>query len=122
MDYTELASSEANLDSSVTQEESNYYSSVTTPEHKSEYANEDYTTSSSLHAGDDLTKVLHLSPITFDYGSSNLTQESIEELKRFDGIIIPGGFGSSGVEGKINVIRYCRENNIPFLILKNEMT
>lgn len=31
------------------------------------------------------------------------------------GVIIPGGFGESGVEGKINVIRMCREKNIPFL-------
>ena len=36
-------------------------------------------------------------------------------LKQYDGIIIPGGFGSSGVEGKINAIRYARKNNIPFL-------
>ena len=31
-----------------------------------------------------------------------------------DGIIVPGGFGSRGVEGKITAIRYARENNIPF--------
>jgi CTP synthase len=37
------------------------------------------------------------------------------ELKGYDGIIVPGGFGSSGVEGKISAIKYCRENNIPFL-------
>jgi CTP synthase len=36
-------------------------------------------------------------------------------LKDYDGIIVPGGFGSSGVEGKINAIRYARENNIPYL-------
>ncbi|GBE20254.1 CTP synthase [archaeon BMS3Abin17] len=38
-------------------------------------------------------------------------------LKDLDlnGIIIPGGFGSSGVEGKINAIKFTRENNIPFL-------
>jgi CTP synthase len=36
-------------------------------------------------------------------------------LKNFDGIIVPGGFGSSGVEGKINAIKYCREHNVPFL-------
>lgn len=41
--------------------------------------------------------------------------ENLLKLKEFDGIIIPGGFGSSGVEGKINAIRFCRENNIPFL-------
>jgi CTP synthase len=38
-----------------------------------------------------------------------------EFLTGFDGIIVPGGFGSKGVEGKINAIRYCRENNIPYL-------
>lgn len=35
-------------------------------------------------------------------------------LKEYDGIIIPGGFGSRGVEGKISTIRYCRENKIPY--------
>ena len=40
---------------------------------------------------------------------------ALKELKKLDGIIIPGGFGSSGVEGKINAIKYCRENKIPFL-------
>ena len=38
-----------------------------------------------------------------------------EFLTGCDGIIVPGGFGSKGVEGKINAIRYCRENNIPYL-------
>jgi CTP synthase len=41
--------------------------------------------------------------------------KNIESLKKYDGIIIPGGFGSSGIEGKIAAIRYARENNIPFL-------
>ncbi len=41
--------------------------------------------------------------------------EKIEELKEFNGIIVPGGFGSRGVEGKITAIQYCRENNIPYL-------
>ncbi len=40
---------------------------------------------------------------------------SIEKLKDFAGIIVPGGFGGSGVEGKIKAIRYVRENNIPYL-------
>jgi CTP synthase len=35
-------------------------------------------------------------------------------LKSYDGIIIPGGFGSRGVEGKIAVIRYVREKKIPY--------
>ncbi len=42
--------------------------------------------------------------------------KSIQEaLKGIDGIIIPGGFGSRGWEGKINVTKYARENKIPFL-------
>jgi CTP synthase len=38
----------------------------------------------------------------------------LSELKRYDGIIIPGGFGSRGIEGKISVIRFCREHKIPY--------
>jgi CTP synthase len=36
-------------------------------------------------------------------------------LHSVDAVIVPGGFGSRGIEGKIEVIRYCRENGIPFL-------
>lgn len=36
-------------------------------------------------------------------------------LKDMDGILVPGGFGDRGIEGKISAIRYARENNIPFL-------
>ena len=42
-------------------------------------------------------------------------KKKVRELKQFDGIIVPGGFGERGVEGKIRAITYCRENNIPFL-------
>lgn len=43
-------------------------------------------------------------------------EKQIEEsLKKVHGIIVPGGFGSRGVEGKISVVKYCRENKIPFL-------
>lgn len=35
-------------------------------------------------------------------------------LDQYDGIIVPGGFGESGIEGKLNVIRYARENGIPY--------
>ncbi len=38
-----------------------------------------------------------------------------EELKRYDGILVPGGFGPRGAEGKINSIRYARKNKVPFL-------
>lgn len=42
-------------------------------------------------------------------------QKRLEELRNFDAVIIPGGFGSSGVEGKIAAIKFARENKIPFL-------
>ena len=41
--------------------------------------------------------------------------ESVERLKMFNGLIVPGGFGGSGVEGKILAIKYARENNLPYL-------
>ena len=40
---------------------------------------------------------------------------STDELKNYDGVIVPGGFGNRGVEGKINAIKFCRENKIPYL-------
>ena len=43
------------------------------------------------------------------------TSRRIGELKKFDGIIVPGGFGSRGVEGKIKAIEFCRKNKIPYL-------
>ena len=38
-----------------------------------------------------------------------------EKLKDYDGIVVPGGFGTRGIEGKIETIKYARENKIPFL-------
>jgi CTP synthase len=35
-------------------------------------------------------------------------------LDEYDGILVPGGFGETGIEGKLNVIRYARENKIPY--------
>ena len=40
---------------------------------------------------------------------------SIDVLDRFDGVVVPGGFGERGAEGKIEAIKYCRENEKPFL-------
>ncbi len=42
-------------------------------------------------------------------------QKKVAELSQYDGILVPGGFGESGIEGKINVIRYAREHKIPYL-------
>jgi CTP synthase len=39
----------------------------------------------------------------------------LSSLDKLDGIIVPGGFGLSGIDGKIETIRYCRENKIPYL-------
>ncbi|OGZ34454.1 MAG: CTP synthase [Candidatus Portnoybacteria bacterium RBG_19FT_COMBO_36_7] len=41
--------------------------------------------------------------------------KSIKSLKNYDGIIVPGGFGFRGIEGKIKAIEYCRKNKIPYL-------
>jgi CTP synthase len=41
--------------------------------------------------------------------------KEVKELKEYDGIIVPGGFGSRGIEGKIKAIEFCRKNKIPFL-------
>ena len=40
--------------------------------------------------------------------------QALKGLKEFDGIIVPGGFGQRGVEGKIKAIQFCREQEIPF--------
>ena len=41
-------------------------------------------------------------------------KSAVKELKKYDGILIPGGFGIRGTEGKIKVIRFCREHKIPY--------
>lgn len=40
--------------------------------------------------------------------------KGLEKLAEYDGIIVPGGFGETGIEGKIHAIRYARENKIPY--------
>jgi CTP synthase len=42
-------------------------------------------------------------------------QRKVDELKNYDGVIVPGGFGESGVEGIISAIEFVRKNNIPYL-------
>lgn len=41
--------------------------------------------------------------------------EKIDSLSQYDGVLVPGGFGGRGIEGKIKAIGFCRENQIPFL-------
>ena len=48
--------------------------------------------------------------------AEKITKDTADEmLKDFQGIIVPGGFGNRGIEGKIETIKYARENKIPFL-------
>ncbi len=48
--------------------------------------------------------------------SENITSENIEEqLADVQGIVVPGGFGNRGIDGKICAIKYAREHNLPFL-------
>ena len=48
--------------------------------------------------------------------SEELNEENVDEvLGGVQGILVPGGFGDRGIEGKIQAIRYARENKVPFL-------
>lgn len=68
---------------------------------------------SLVHAGvawDAKVDITWIDGHKFENGEIN-----VEELERFDGIIVPGAFGGGGAEGVIQAIRYARENNVPFL-------
>lgn len=64
------------------------------------------------HAG-----YVHASFVTIKWiDSESITAENIEEqLAECSGIVVPGGFGSRGIEGKILTADYCRRNNLPYL-------
>ena len=48
--------------------------------------------------------------------SEMINEENVgDKLKKYNGIVVPGGFGNRGIEGMIATIKYARENNIPFL-------
>lgn len=53
-------------------------------------------------------KITYLSSQSFADG------KRLKELKQFDGILVPGGFGSTGIDGKLKVIEYARKNKIPY--------
>jgi len=42
-------------------------------------------------------------------------EKTLELLKNCAGVVVPGGFGTRGIEGKIKVAKYCRENKLPYL-------
>ncbi len=47
--------------------------------------------------------------------SETINADTVKQLARFDGILVPGGFGKRGIEGKISTARYARENKLPYL-------
>lgn len=58
---------------------------------------------------------LGLTPeITYLPAQSFKDKESLKALKKFDGVLVPGGFGKTGIEGKLRVIEYVRKQKIPY--------
>jgi CTP synthase len=54
--------------------------------------------------------------VTINYiESRDIEENGIECLRGMDGIVVPGGFGDRGIEGKIEAVRFARENGIPYL-------
>ena len=47
--------------------------------------------------------------------SETITPESLPQLAKFDAVLVPGGFGKRGIEGKISAARFARENKVPYL-------
>jgi CTP synthase len=47
--------------------------------------------------------------------ADEMEDDHADRLERADGIIVPGGFGSRGMDGKVKAARYARENDVPFL-------
>lgn len=66
-----------------------------------------------IHAGAHLDTSVKIQWI--DAKSFEENNDTVKKLASFDGIIIPGGFGHSGVEGKIKAIEFVRTHNIPYL-------
>ncbi|MBT4837456.1 MAG: CTP synthase [Methylococcales bacterium] len=64
-----------------------------------------------MHAG-----VHTLTKVVINYiDSENLEKEGLQCLQEMDAILVPGGFGDRGIEGKILAVQYARENNVPYL-------
>jgi len=68
-------------------------------------------TEALTHGG--LKQRIHVNLLRVD--SEQLEEEGIQLLEKADAILVPGGFGERGFEGKVMAIRHARENNIPYL-------
>ena len=54
--------------------------------------------------------------VKIDYiDSETISGETVAQLARFDAVLVPGGFGKRGIEGKIATARFARENKVPYL-------
>ena len=64
-----------------------------------------------VHAGMHTRSKVHIHYVD----SEAIEREGVDALAGMDAILVPGGFGKRGVEGKIRAIRYARENRVPYL-------
>lgn len=64
----------------------------------------------SVYSQNKKPELTWISSVDFEKNKNKLS-----ELKKYDGIIVPGGFGTRGVEGIISSVKYARENKIPYL-------
>ncbi|PWK18671.1 CTP synthase [Xanthomarina spongicola] len=65
-----------------------------------------------IHAGAENEVKVNVEPIHSEY----LNEDSVKaKLAHLDGVLVAPGFGERGIEGKIDAVKYVRENNIPFL-------
>lgn len=68
-------------------------------------------TEALAHAG-----IHTLTKVSINYiDAESLEEEGTDKLQGYDAILVPGGFGDRGIEGKILAAQYARENNIPYL-------
>jgi CTP synthase len=63
-----------------------------------------------VHAGIQVQQKIHI-----DYVDSEQLEQDTAQLAGMDAILVPGGFGERGVEGKIQAVRYAREHQVPYL-------
>jgi CTP synthase len=65
-----------------------------------------------IHAGASQHTKVNVVSVHSEY----ITKDNVaDKMQNFDGILVAPGFGERGIEGKIETIKYARENNIPFL-------
>jgi len=64
-----------------------------------------------IHAGIHTLHKVHVKYID----AETIENEGVTQLKEVDAILVPGGFGERGVEGKIATVRFAREHKVPFL-------